>query len=158
MKIVVPEGKQKSLNFVLKPTQPVDGQAGDWHLLCVEHPDAGHVSSLEFLFSPDTPPNQRRSERASMVVTIDSSVQSNETSWRFMTPGMVFAADAGDYKDCFSCDVCADQGTLTIDVQCLDDEGETFKFSFLAMRTNNISGECQVLASKDPAGLVGRKK
>ncbi len=157
MEINVPKGQRLTLNFKLTPTLPIDGQAGDWQLICEQAPELGHVKTLDFVFDSRTPMRQRRNELATLVIELDEAIQTKAENWRFMAPGMVFAPDDGDDKDCFSCRVDADMSTLNIDVCCLDNDGETFKFSFLAMYTDVASGECRILASADPGGSAGRK-
>lgn len=157
MEIKVDKGRQVTLNFKLTPTLPVKGQAGDWKLICEEAPDMGHVERLDVVFDSRTPMNQRRNEYATLIVELDDAVQSKSENWRFMPPGMVFAPGHEDVKNCFHYEVDNDLGTLKINICCLDNAGESFKFSFLAMHTDVASGECRILASADPGGSAGRK-
>lgn len=156
MKILVPHGESKVLHFTLTPEEPTDGKAADWKLVCNSENPSVHIDELKMRFSLDSSPAERAIETLTLKIGIDSSVQTSETAWQFAGTGLMFANDKGDFKGCFSLEQTNDCSQLVVSVKCLDIDGESFKFSFLAMHTNLVSGECKIFASADPIGDVGR--
>ncbi|WOJ98179.1 hypothetical protein R0137_06325 [Congregibacter brevis] len=156
MEIRVPQGESRVLHFVLTPRLPVNGKADDWAFVCTSESSGAHVTELDVAFSKSTPLAERRNEAAILVVEIDRLVQTSTTAWRFHSPGFLFAHGHGDVKNCFDFSLGADQTTMVTRITCLDDVGENFKFSFAAMRTDMDSGACDIYASADPQGSVGR--
>ena len=156
MRIEIPQGESRSLTFTLTPQAPKDGQAQDWKFVCDSIAADTHISELDIVFSSASTPAQRLSESLTMKINMDSSVQTDKSIWRFAAQGLVFATDGRDNKRCFELASTNDCNQLIVDVTCLDNEGEDFKFSFLAMETDLASGECRIFASADPGGHTGR--
>ena len=157
MIIDVPSGQSKTVCFTVTPELPQGGVAQEWKLVCTSENPSVHTDEMEIWFALSSPPSLRLSELAILQFTIDPEAQTHEHAWRFFEPGFVFSASQPDVKDCFSIAVSNNGMEITANVRCLDDVGEQFKFSFLALCTENSSGISTIYASADPQGRIGRR-
>ncbi|MEM1142637.1 MAG: hypothetical protein AAGI88_08630 [Pseudomonadota bacterium] len=157
MQFDIPQGESQTRTFTLTPQLPVSGQAQEWKLICDSDSEKTHISTLDIFFSSASSPAERLSESFTMKINIDSAVQTSKSVWRFAAQGMIFATNGGDDKRCFEVVSGNDSNQLVVTVTCLDNAGESFKFSFLAMETTLESGECRIFASADPDGNTGRR-
>ncbi|MEM6483919.1 MAG: hypothetical protein AAF662_02875 [Pseudomonadota bacterium] len=157
MLIEVPRAQSRILNLKLTPELPVDGVSQDWKFTCDSIVKDAHITGLDIVFSSASTRSERLSESLVLRISIDRSVQTSVSIWRFAPQGLYFASNERDYKRCFDL-VTTDGGNqLIATVTCLDNEGEDFKFSFLAMNTDLKSGECRIYSSADPEGSVRRR-
>lgn len=157
MLIEVPRVQSRILNFKLTPEFPVNGVSQDWKFTCDSIVKDAHITGLEIVFSSASTRSERLSESLVMRINIDRSVQTDASIWRFAPQGLFFASYGGDYKRCFDLVTTDDGNQLIATVTCLDDDGEDFKFSFLAMTTDLKSGEGRIYSSADPEGSVRRR-
>lgn len=156
MKFNVPRGQSCICHFDVYPVLPDNGQAQEWRVVDTSQRKHRDVDRFDICFKKSSTPQQRQSERMIMVFTIADKVQTGKASWRFAHGGVMYCEGKADYLDDLSFAMSADGRVLTATAKCLSDGDEDFQFSFLALRRDNVSGECQVYASADPGGNINR--
>lgn len=157
MKFQIPCGQSSVRHFDVYPLLPVDGKAQEWRVVDTSDSEKPQdVDTFEIRFRKQSTPLQRQSERMILVFTIADSAQSTVASWRFVHGGVMYCEGKADYRDDLAFEMSADGMVLTATAKCLSDGDEEFQFSFLALRRDNVSGECRVYSSADPGGNIGR--
>ncbi len=156
MKFDIPCGQSRVCQFDVYPAQPVDGQAVDWRVEDTATGKSLDATGFDIRFSKKSTPIQRQVERLILVFTIMQPEAPDVASWRFVHGGVMYCEGKADYRDDLCFEMSSDGRVLTATAKCLMDGDEEFQFSFLALRRDNVSGECQVYSSADPGGKVGR--
>ena len=151
----VPKGQSLICHYNVYPLPPEDGMAQEWRVVCTTREEQD-IDWFDIEFSRGSSPLERQYERMIMVFTIPEALQTDEFSWRFVHGGVMFCNGGEDYRDDLAFDMSADGMVLTATARALSDGDEKFQFSFLALRRDNRSGECQVYASADPGGKIKR--
>ena len=157
MAFVVPQGSSDIRHLSLTPVEPIGGIAQPWVMKDITANPPVEVQELNTEFSLNSSPDQRLLERMIFVITIDDSVQTSQESWRFINGGMMYCEGEADYLDDVNTGTSNDQKTLSLSVKCLTNIDEEFNFSFLAVRKDNATGQCDIFASPDPRGSSGRR-
>jgi hypothetical protein len=156
MKFRIPRGQSLICHFEVYPVPPSDGQAQPWRVVNTSERPRKEVERFDISFRKRSTPSERQSERMIMVFTIADKSQTSAESWRFVHGGVMYCEGKADYRDDLSFSMSADGTVLTATARALSDGDEEFQFSFLAMRRDNVSGECRVYSSQDPGGKISR--
>ena len=154
----IPQGGSQIAHFDVTPVEPVGGVAQPWKVVLTSEGAPQEVDSFDIVFKLASTPQQRQYERMIMVFSIAETAQTPESSWRFSQDGVIYCEGGGDYLDDISLSMSDNCQVVTATVKCLTDVSEDFKFSFVALKKNNASGECQIYASEDPGGSVNRRQ
>lgn len=152
----VPQGASTICHFDVSPETPVNGVAQNWKVELTSGGAPQEVDRFDIIFKLASKPQQRQVERMVMVFSMAESVQTADVSWRFLQSGVLYCEGQGDDLDRIALEMSDDNRVVTATVKCLTDQTENFQFSFVALRKENASGECQVYASEDPGGSAGR--
>lgn len=156
MKFSIPCGQSQVCQFDVYPAQPDKGHASDWRVVNTANGKELNKEQFDIEFSKKSTPMQRQVERMILVFTIAQPEEPEVASWRFVHGGVMYCEGKADYRDDLSFDMSSDGRVLTATAKCLSDGDEQFQFSFLALRRDNLSGECHIYSSADPGGKVGR--
>jgi hypothetical protein len=156
MKFDIQCGQSSVSHFEVYPAQPDDGHAKEWRVADMSAPAQTEVDSFDIRFRKKSTPMQRQVERMILVFTMAQPERPEVASWRFVHGGVMYCEGKADYRDDLAFEMSSDGRVLTATAKCLSDGDEQFQFSFLALRRDNVSGECQVYSSADPGGKIGR--
>ncbi|MEM1153735.1 MAG: hypothetical protein AAGI44_06315 [Pseudomonadota bacterium] len=156
MAFQVPQGGSNIVHIDVYPVPPENGVAQNWKMVQTSPGDGEEITTLDVYFQKRSTPNQRQSERMIFVFSIAQDAQTESHSWRFVHTGLMYCENEADDLDRLSFEIRGD-GKITVGtVKCLSDLEETFNFSFLALCRDNKSGECRILSSADPRGVIRR--
>lgn len=157
MTFEVPQGGSAICHIEVHPVAPVGGKAQVWAMLNTSVNPPVAVDNLDVNFARASSPEQRQTERMIFVFTIAQDTQTTDVSWRFTQDGFMYCQGEADYLDDLGLALSNNGNTLTGSLKCLTDTEEKVNFSLMAIRKDNVSGECTMLASADPGGSWGRR-
>ena len=156
MEFNVPQGGSAICHINVYPAEPVNGVAQSWKMVNTTVAPPQDVDTLDIRFALASSPEQRQSERMIIVFSMTADAQTANYSWRFANGGIIYCEGEADYLNDICSDISVDGKVLTASIQCLTDIPEPFNFSFLALRRDNLSGECGLFSSADPGGDIRR--
>ncbi len=157
MEFKVPQGSSNVCEIKLEPVVPSNGKAVEWAMTDVTSKPPQAVDTLDIVFPIQSSPSVRPLEQMILVFNIAASSNAGGFNWRFFGDGILYCDGKEDYLERITPSITNNGKTLILTIKCLSNESEDFAFSFLAMRQDKTSGECQVFASADPLGAVGRQ-
>ncbi|MFV8817274.1 hypothetical protein [Haliea sp. E17] len=156
MDFIIPQGGSSVCEINVEPLPPGNSKAQPWKMTNVTAKPPVEVDTLDMIFSKNSSKAERQIEKMVLVFSIPPSSNAGGYNWRFFGDGLMYCDGKEDYLDRISPAISNNGKTLTLTVSCLGDQAEDFAFSFLAIRQDKVSGECQIFSSEDPGGSTNR--
>ncbi len=155
--IVVGKGQIQLSNLTLNPSSNFSEQP--WQLELQEASgDPKQANNLQIEFNKNSTVQQQQVERAVLVIEMAQTEDASH-DWRFALEGVRYNVDYQDFYNEISTQISPDGRTLTMTIHNTGiTADENTRFSFVALRTNNQTGESIIFESQDPSIGIGRAK